>query len=104
MIRLDQVEIHLEARRVIVGQKAVHFSPKEFDLLKYLASHPNRAIPHSELLREVWGAEPANGRNYMRTFVNRLRKKIEASPREPKLLVTDPFFGYRLRVPKRSDW
>jgi len=99
-LKLDDVEINFEARRVIVGGKPVRLTSKEFDLLLYLASHPNRTIPHRELLREVWGAEHVDERKYLRVFVNRLRKKIEASPREPKFLLTEPFVGYRLQTPE----
>jgi two-component system KDP operon response regulator KdpE len=97
---LDDVEINFEARRVIVAGKNIRLTSKEFDLLLYLASHPNRTIPHRELLREVWGAEHVDERKYLRVFINRLRKKIEASPREPKFLLTEPFIGYRLQTPQ----
>jgi two-component system, OmpR family, KDP operon response regulator KdpE len=99
-LMLDDVEINFEARRVIVAGKHVRLTSKEFDLLLYLASHPNRTIPHRELLREVWGAEHVEERKYLRVFINRLRKKIEASPREPKFLLTEPFIGYRLQTPQ----
>jgi two-component system, OmpR family, KDP operon response regulator KdpE len=99
-LKLDDVEINFESRRVIVAGKHVRLTSKEFDLLHYLATHRNRTIPHRELLREVWGSEHADERKYLRVFINRLRKKIEASPREPKFLLTEPFVGYRLQVPE----
>ena len=98
-LRLDDVEINFESRRVIVAGKPVRLTSKEFDLLLYLAMHRNKTIPHRELLREVWGSEHVEERKYLRVFVNRLRKKIEASPREPKFLLTEPFVGYRLQTP-----
>jgi two-component system KDP operon response regulator KdpE len=97
-LKLDDVEIDFESRRIIAGQQPVHLTPKEFYLLLYLASHPNRTIPYLELLQEAWGAEHINGRQHLRVFINRLRKKIEVSPRKPKFLVTDPSFGYRLQI------
>ena len=99
-LQLDDVEINFESRRVIVGGKPVRLTSKEFDLLLYLATHRNRTIPHRELLREVWGAEHVDERKYLRVFINRLRKKVEASPREPKFLLTEPFVGYRLQTPE----
>lgn len=99
-LKLDDVEINFESRRVIVAGKPVRLTSKEFDLLLYLATHRNRTIPHRELLREVWGSEHVDERKYLRVFVNRLRKKIEASPREPKFLLTEPFVGYRLQTPE----
>ena len=98
-LKLDDVEINFESRRVIAAGKPVRLTSKEFDLLLYLATHRNRTVPHRELLREVWGSEHVEERKYLRVFVNRLRKKIEASPREPKFLLTEPFVGYRLQTP-----
>jgi two-component system, OmpR family, KDP operon response regulator KdpE len=97
-LKLDEVEINFESRRVIVGGKPNRLTSKEFDLLLYLAINRNRTIPHRELLREVWGSEHVDERKYLRVFINRLRKKIEASPREPKFLLTEPFVGYRLQT------
>src|ERR1700676_922201 len=102
-LKLDDVEINFEARRVIISGKHVRLTAKEFDLLLYLASNANRTVPHRELLLEVWGAEHVNERKFLRVFVNRLRKKIEALPHEPKYLITEPFIGYRLRTPESPD-
>jgi two-component system KDP operon response regulator KdpE len=99
-LKLDEVEINFESRRVIFGGKPIRLTSKEFDLLLYLAINRNRTIPHRELLREVWGSEHVDERKYLRVFINRLRKKIEASPREPKFLLTEPFVGYRLQTPE----
>jgi len=99
-LKLDDVEINFESRRVIVAGKPVRLTSKEFDLLLYLATYRNKTIPHRELLREVWGSEHVEERKYLRVFINRLRKKIEASPREPKFLLTEPFVGYRLQTPE----
>jgi two-component system, OmpR family, KDP operon response regulator KdpE len=99
-LQLDDVEIDFEARRVIVSGKQVRLTAKEFDLLLYLASNANRTISHRELLSEVWGAEHVDERKYLRVFVNRLRKKIETTPHDPKFLMTEPFVGYRLQTPR----
>ena len=99
-LKLDDVEINFESRRVIVAGKPMRLTSKEFDLLLYLAIHRNRTIPHRELLREVWGSEHVDERKYLRVFINRLRRKIEATPREPKFLLTEPFVGYRLQTPE----
>jgi two-component system KDP operon response regulator KdpE len=99
-LQLGDVEIDFEARRVIVAGKHVRLTAKEFDLLLYLASNANKTISHRELLREVWGSEHVDERKYLRVFVNRLRKKIESTPHEPKYLMTEPFVGYRLQTPQ----
>jgi two-component system KDP operon response regulator KdpE len=99
-LQLDDVEIDFEARRVIISGKQVRLTAKEFDLLLYLATNANRTVSHRELLREVWGSEHVDERKYLRVFVNRLRKKIESTPHEPKYLMTEPFVGYRLQTPQ----
>ena len=78
----------------------MRLSSKEFDLLAYLASHPNRAIPHEELLHAVWGPDYGKEREYLRVFINRLRKKLEPSVENPQYLLTEPWIGYRLQVPR----
>ena len=67
-------------------------------MLFFLASHPNKALSHQELLRSVWGPEYGEETEYLRVFINRLRKKIEQKPAAPKYLLTEPHFGYRLQV------
>jgi len=99
-LQLGDVEINFESRRVIVSGKQVRLTAKEFDLLLYLATNANKTISHRELLREVWGSEHIYERKYLRVFVNRLRKKIESVPHEPKYLITEPFVGYRLQTPQ----
>ena len=98
-VRLGDVEVDFLARRVITPQGYVRLTSKEFDLISYFASHPNRPITHRELLRAVWGSEYGEQHEYLRVFINRLRKKIESSPKEPKYLLKEPWVGYRLEVP-----
>lgn len=99
-LRLGEVEIDFEARRIKTPTKQLRLTSKEFDLLSYFAAHPNRPIPHRELLNAVWGPDCAEEHEYLRVFVNRLRKKIEPSPKTPKYLLKEPWVGYRLELPK----
>ena len=98
-IRLGKIEIDFLSRRVITPTRQVRLTSKEFDLLSYLATHPNRPITHRELLHAVWGPEFGEQHEYLRVFINRLRKKIESSPKEPKYLLKEPWVGYRLEIP-----
>jgi two-component system, OmpR family, KDP operon response regulator KdpE len=98
--RLGPIEVDLEARRVIAQNGQVRLTTKEFDLLTCLASHANRTVTHKQLLQEVWGPDYGGEQEYLRVFVNRLRKKIEAIPSSPKYLLTEPWVGYRLELPK----
>jgi two-component system, OmpR family, KDP operon response regulator KdpE len=98
-IRLGNVEIDLQTRQVTRGGSPVRLTPKELDLLWYLVTHPNRAIPHRELLQAAWGPEYGDEVEYLRVFVNQLRKKIETDPANPRYIVTEPWFGYRFQAP-----
>jgi two-component system KDP operon response regulator KdpE len=99
-LQLGDIEIDFETRRITAEGKQLRLTTKEFDLLFYLAVHANKTITHRELLREVWGPDYGGEQEYLRVFVNRLRKKIEASPSNPKYLLTEPWVGYRLELPE----
>jgi two-component system KDP operon response regulator KdpE len=95
---LDGVEINLGLRLVKARGREFHLTPKEFDLLRYLISTPNVAIPHAKLLQAVWGPDYGDQVEYLRVFVNQLRKKIEPDPAHPRYLLTEPWVGYRLVI------
>jgi len=99
-IKLDHMEIDFSSRHVTGPGRDVHLTPKEFDLLSYLIAHPNRTLPHRELLRAVWGADYGDEVEYLRVFVNRLRWKIEPDRAEPRFLVTQAWVGYRFCLPE----
>jgi len=99
-LKLGGIEIDFETRRINSEGKQLGLTSKEFDLLFYLAAHANKTITHRELLKEVWGPDYGGEQEYLRVFVNRLRKKIEASPSAPKYLLTEPWVGYRLELPE----
>jgi two-component system KDP operon response regulator KdpE len=96
-VRLGDCEIDFRARQVVTATDQLGLTPKEFELLSYLIANPNRTIPHQELLQAVW----ASGKKLhsLRVIVERLRRKIEPSPSNPKYLLTDAWVGYRLRMP-----
>jgi len=98
-LRLGEIDIDFRNRRVVTPKEQLRLTSKEFGLLSYFAAHPNRPIPHEELLQAVWGRGYERDYEYLRVFVNRLRKKIETCPAHPKYLLKEPWFGYRLNVP-----
>jgi len=102
-ISLGEVEIDLGAREVITRGETRHLTPKEFDLMRYLVEHPNRVLPHREILRAVWGPDYGEEVEYLRAFVKQLRKKIEPEPANPKCLLTEPWVGYRFVPPDESS-
>jgi len=99
VVKFDDVEINFSLRRVIVGSREARLTPKEFELLQYLVAHPNIPIPHTKLLQSVWGPDYGDEVEYLRVFVNQLRKKIEKNPSTPKYLLTEPWVGYRFHLP-----
>ena len=102
-LRLGDIEINFETGGIIKGrEQRERLTPKEIDLLSYLAANANRVITHRELLEEVWGSESGGQKEYLRVFINRLRKKIELSPDTPKYLLTKHSLGYRLRLRTRK--
>lgn len=98
-ISLGEVEIDFESRSVRTAHREFRLTPKEFDLLAYLVSHANRVISHRELLQAVWGPDYGEEIEYLRVFINQLRKKIEPQPSKPAYLLTVPWVGYRFNLP-----
>ena len=94
---LDAGDFHIDfaSRQVKVRNNEVRLTPKEFDLLSYMAEHPHRVITHRTLLGAIWGELNTEQPEYLRVFVGQLRKKIEKNPAEPKYLLTDRWVGYR---------
>ena len=88
--------IEPESRMVRVRGKEIHLTPKEFDLLVFMARHPNKVLTHRVLLNAVWGGESVQQPEYLRVFINQLRKKIEPGE-EPRYILTDPWVGYRFQ-------
>lgn len=98
VIMFDNVEIHVAARRVYVRGQETRFTPKEFDLLHYLATHPDVSISHRKLLQTIWGPDYGDEVEYLHVFVNQIRKKIEPNPSNPRFLITEPRVGYRFSL------
>ena len=96
---LEGVEIDLPSRHATVKGRTSRLTAKEFDLLSYFLMRPNKTIAHRELLQAVWGPDYGDELEYLRVFVNRLRKKIEPDPSKPRFLVTDAWAGYRFHLP-----
>jgi len=98
-IEIGDFHIDLQTRIVSVARREVRLTPKEFDLLVYMARHPEKVLTHSVLLKAVWGPQSIQQPEYLRVFINQLRKKIEpADP--PRYILTEPWVGYRFRPEK----
>jgi two-component system KDP operon response regulator KdpE len=101
-VRLGDIEINLATRRVVAQGKETRLTPKEFGLLQYMLANPNVPIPHGRLLQAVWGPDYGDQVEYLRVFMNQLRKKIEPNPADPKYLLTEPWVGYRFALPEKD--
>jgi two-component system KDP operon response regulator KdpE len=98
----EALTIDFAHRSVTARGRSVRLTPKEFDLLHYFVTHADKIIPHRELLQFVWGPDYGEETEYLRVFINQLRKKIEHNPAKPKLLLTEPWVGYRFSPPEES--
>jgi two-component system KDP operon response regulator KdpE len=91
------LRVDLAARRVTRAGQEVHLTPTEYKLLTTLVRHAGKVLTHRQLLKEVWGSNYLNQSHYVRVYLGQLRQKIEADPARPRLLLTEPGVGYRLR-------
>jgi two-component system KDP operon response regulator KdpE len=99
ILRLGDAEVNLATRRILSKGREIRLTPKEFELLQYFVANPNVPIPHGRLLQAVWGPDYGDQVEYLRVFVNQLRKKIEPDPSQPRYLLTEPWVGYRFAKP-----
>ena len=102
IVSFDGIEVNLGSRHVSSRGQDIRLTPKEFEVLQYLIANPNVAIPHGKILQAVWGPDYGNEVEYLHVFINQLRKKIEPDPSKPKFILTEPWLGYRLHLPKKS--
>lgn len=91
----DDLAIDFEKRSVIAKGQPIRLTPKEFELLRQLVANQGKAISHRRLLQAVWGPDYGEETEYLRVFINQLRKKIEPDPHHPRYIHTEPWVGYR---------
>jgi two-component system, OmpR family, KDP operon response regulator KdpE len=95
-INRGSLVIDFDRRRVVVGTKEVRLTPKEFELVVYLARHPNRVIPHQAILMAIWGEHAVDHPEQLWALVTKVRRKIEPHPDQPRYLLSEPWVGYQL--------
>jgi len=95
VVRCGDVIVDLGARSVSRAGVEVRLSPTEWVLLAELAQHPGEVMDHRTLLGRVWGPGYIGDRPYLRTFIQRLRRKLEADPSDPRIIETVGRHGYR---------
>jgi two-component system KDP operon response regulator KdpE len=90
-----ELVIDRERFRVLRNGEELRLTPKEFELLTYLAQHPGRVLTHRTILKAIWGPHAVDQPEHLRVLVGSLRKKIEPNPSAPEYILTEPWVGYR---------
>ncbi len=102
-IQVGEVVVDLRRRSVTRSGVEVRLSPTEYGLLARLAREAGTVVDHRTLLRDVWGPSHVHERNYLWTFVQRLRQKLEDDPHHPQIIVSVGSRGYRLGGPPNPE-
>jgi len=95
LIEIGDFSIDSQNHSLRVKGVEVRLTPKEFDVLLYLARHPDKVVTHRALLAAVWGDTSIGQPEYLRVFIGQLRKKLEPQESSPKYITTEPWVGYR---------
>jgi two-component system, OmpR family, KDP operon response regulator KdpE len=101
-IETPEFTIDLENRLVQIRGERVRLTPKEFDVLKILVMHEGKPLTHARILQTVWGPEYREDTENLRVVINQLRKKLEQDGLLAKMIVTEPWVGYRFSRPATS--
>ena len=98
VIEVGPLRIDQSRREVVVDGRDLHLTPIEYRLLVLLAANAGKVLTHRQILREVWGPAYASESHYLRVFMAQLRRKIEQDSARPRLLITEPGIGYRMKA------
>jgi two-component system KDP operon response regulator KdpE len=96
--RIQELEVDLSRRRVVVRGGEVQLTPTEYELLRLLVIHAGKVLTHSQILRQIWGASYVEQPHVLRVNISNLRRKIEVDASTPRYILTEPGVGYRLRA------
>jgi two-component system KDP operon response regulator KdpE len=96
VLSIGALEIDNVRRRVRRAGEDVKLTPKEFELLLFLARHAGKVITHKQLLAACWGPAHIHDTQYLRVYIGQLRHKIEDKADDPRIIVTEPGIGYRI--------
>lgn len=95
VIKRGDVTIDVDRRKVVRGSDELRLTPKELELLLFLAQHPGRVLTHRAILKAIWGPNAVDQPEHLRVLVNSLRRKLERDPSKPQYIKTEPWVGYR---------
>lgn len=95
ILQCHDILMDIEKHTVMQHNEYLKLTPTEFNLLKFFLLHPNQALTYSKILKEVWGIGYQGEMQYLRTYINTLRKKIESDTARPLYIHTEMGIGYR---------
>jgi two-component system KDP operon response regulator KdpE len=96
VVSIGGLEVDVPRRRVTWQGDEISLSPKEFDLLAFLARHAGKVVMHRQIMTAVWGPAHEYDTQYLRVYIGQLRQKLEPNPSDPRFILTEPGIGYRL--------
>ena len=96
LLRVGNMEVDSVRHRAMRGGAELKLTPKEFDLLSFLARHAGRVLTHKQILTAVWGPAHTGDTQYLRVYIGQLRQKVEEHADDPRIILTEPGIGYRI--------
>lgn len=96
VLNVDDLEVDAVRHRASRAGTELRLTPKEFELLSFLARHAGRVVTHKQILTAVWGPAHTEDTQYLRVYIGQLRQKIEKDPADPRIILTEPGIGYRI--------
>jgi len=103
VLKAGDLEMDVSGHSVWRAGKAIHLTPKEFELLALLMKNQDRTVANTTLLRTIWGPDYGNESHYLRSYIKALRKKIESDPAKPEYILTEQRIGYQFCSPANAD-
>jgi two-component system KDP operon response regulator KdpE len=98
VVTAGELNIDLARRTVRRAGRAIHLTPIEWDILRTMVAHAGRTLTHQQIFDAVWRRPFGNPQQYLRVYITNLRRKIEADPTRPQLIITEPGVGYRIEL------
>ena len=95
---IEELEVDLLRRRVVVGGREIQLTPTEYDVLKMLVMHAGKVLTHRQMLSQIWGPTYLEQPHILRVTISNLRHKLEPEPERPRYILTEPGVGYRLKA------
>jgi len=96
VLRVGDLEVDAVRHRATRAGAELKLTPKEFELLSFLAKHAGRVVTHKQILTAVWGPAHTEDTQYLRVYIGQLRQKVEDHPEDPNIILTEPGIGYRI--------